>query len=312
MLLKRIFPAVGLYRPTNSFTNVDLPEPDGPTKAIVSPLLTEKDKSSIELVKAVLCVKVTSSKHNVCNGPSVTAFLGFRSMGFCISSSKLCSEEAVSRYSKIILPNSCNGAKIDVEINCVVINSPVLKKFPKMSHNNIKRIDCFRIFIVLPWINERVRTWRTLDISRSNMPFVLSFKRLISGKVKPRLFTSSIFRNDSVINPACTLVSLLMDLCIVLIFLLTIPVKPPRNNTPTKNTGISSQFLVTEYQSKKQMPTTVVNNTPTSDCMKRCRSVFTFCSMDNVSPLCCFSNSWNDNRRVCFNPSSNTCRPSLC
>ena len=75
MLLKRIFPEVGLYRPTNSFTSVDLPEPDGPTKAIVSPLLAEKDKPSIELVEAVLCLKVAPSKLNVSNGPSVTAFL---------------------------------------------------------------------------------------------------------------------------------------------------------------------------------------------------------------------------------------------
>src|SRR5262249_53291376 len=127
MLLKRILPEVGLYKPTNSFTNVDLPEPDGPTKAIVSPLLTEKDRSSMELRKAVLCLKLTSSNLNVCNEPTVIAFFGFRSIGFCISSSKLCREDAVSRYSKMILPNSCNGAKIEVEINCVVINSPVLK-----------------------------------------------------------------------------------------------------------------------------------------------------------------------------------------
>src|SRR3954467_14108909 len=118
MLLKRILPEVGLYKPTNSFTSVDLPEPDGPANAIVSPLFAEKDKPSIELIKAPLCLKTTSSKLNVCNGPSVTAFLGFRSMGFCISSSKLCSEDAVSRYNKMILPNSCKGAKIEVEINC--------------------------------------------------------------------------------------------------------------------------------------------------------------------------------------------------
>src|SRR4030095_14186032 len=127
MSLKRIFPEVGLYRPTKSFTKVDLPEPDGPTKAIVSPLPAEKDKLSIELLKDVLCRKTTFSKLSVCNGPNVTAFLGFLSTGFCINSSKLCSEEAVSRYARIILPTSCKGAKIEVEINCVAISSPVLK-----------------------------------------------------------------------------------------------------------------------------------------------------------------------------------------
>src|SRR5215203_5851238 len=45
--LNKISPLMGLYKPTNNLTSVLLPEPEGPTKAIVSPVFTEKEMPSI-------------------------------------------------------------------------------------------------------------------------------------------------------------------------------------------------------------------------------------------------------------------------
>lgn len=39
-------PLAGGYNPTNSFTRVDLPEPDGPTNAMVSPSRASNDTCS--------------------------------------------------------------------------------------------------------------------------------------------------------------------------------------------------------------------------------------------------------------------------
>ena len=53
-LLYSTLPLLGLYKPTNNFINVVLPLPDGPTKAMVSPLFTLKftlDKAGLVAVK---------------------------------------------------------------------------------------------------------------------------------------------------------------------------------------------------------------------------------------------------------------------
>ena len=123
------------------------------------------------------------------------------------------------------------------------INSPVLKRSLKMSHNNIKKMDCFKRFINVPWKKESVRTFRTLYISRSKIFFVRSFNLLISGNVSPRLFTNSIFLRDSVINPACVFVSRLILRCTDFILRVSIPVSPPRTRF--------RHFVVLQTQQRK-------------------------------------------------------------
>ncbi len=65
-----------------------------------------------------------------------------------------------------------------------------------------------------------------------------------------------MLRSDSVIVPDRRAVSRTIDRCTALIFWLSSPVSPPRTTTPIPNTGISSQFLVTPYQTTKPIPTT--------------------------------------------------------
>src|SRR6185503_870597 len=55
ILLYKISPSSGRYNPTNNFTSVVLPEPDGPTKAMVCPLLTSNEIFSTALVFAKRC-----------------------------------------------------------------------------------------------------------------------------------------------------------------------------------------------------------------------------------------------------------------
>ncbi|OPY43667.1 MAG: hypothetical protein A4E42_01253 [Methanoregulaceae archaeon PtaU1.Bin222] len=55
-----------------------------------------------------------------------------------------------------------------------------------------------------------------------------------------------MFLSDSVITPDILFVSRLIARCVVLILLLRRPVSDPRTTIPTRKTGISIQFFVTE------------------------------------------------------------------
>lgn len=88
---------------------------------------------------------------------------------------------------RIILPRSWSGIKIAVEINCMLISSPVDRTFLKINHNKVNKIECFRRLSVLPCKNESDRTRFTFCISSLNTRSVCSRSFLTSGKVNPRL-----------------------------------------------------------------------------------------------------------------------------
>ena len=173
----------------------------------------------------------------------------------------------------------------------MAINSPVVSTFRKINHNKINSIDCFNKLSMLPCRKDNELTFLAFRISKSNILNVCSFKRLISGKVSPRLLSNSIFLRLSVITPACLSVCLLIDLCMPFILLETNPVREPYKTMPIKKTGISNQFLLMLYHSKKHIPTNEEKSTLIKELIKRSASVFTFCKIESVVPLLLSSNS---------------------
>ena len=137
-------------------------------------------------------------------------------------------------------------------------------------------------------------------------------RRRISVKVRPRLLISSMLRSDSVMKPELRLVSRTIERCWVLISRLSKPVSPPSTSTPTRNTGTSSQCLVTAYQTRKDTPTIDANTVLMKVLMKRSLSARTFCSSDRVSPLRRSSNSWYFRRSTWRRPSLKIATPSFC
>ncbi len=57
---------------------------------------------------------------------------------------------------------------------------------------------------------------------------MVELSRAISWAASPRLLTSSMFRSDSVVDPASAVVSATMSLCTALIRLERIETMPPR------------------------------------------------------------------------------------
>ena len=55
--------------------------------------------------------------------------------------------------------------KIEVEMNCMAINSPVDKTFLKISQSKMNNMECFNMLSRMPWRNVRVRTFFTFFIS---------------------------------------------------------------------------------------------------------------------------------------------------
>jgi len=53
-----------------------------------------------------------------------------------------------------------------VEINCIEINSPVVKRFRKINQSRMNNIDCLRMLIVDPCRNVNRRILFTFVISR--------------------------------------------------------------------------------------------------------------------------------------------------
>src|SRR5690606_1526721 len=67
--LNKMRPETGRYSPTSSLTRVDLPDPEGPSNAMVSPLFTVNEILSMAFSDAVLCLNTTWSKTTVSKGP---------------------------------------------------------------------------------------------------------------------------------------------------------------------------------------------------------------------------------------------------
>ena len=177
----------------------------------------------------------------------------------------------------MMVPRSCNGTKMIAVIACIETSSPVERTFRKISQRRMNKIDCFRMESVVPWKNVRRRTRFTFIISRLKIFRFCSRNLRISGKVRPRLFTSSTFRRDSVITPAISFVWLLISVCVVLIFFESSQVSDPRTRIPMTKTGTSSQFLVREYAMRKPMPTNAEKRTLMNAEKKVWVSALTFC-----------------------------------
>ncbi len=237
---------------------------------------------------------------------------GRRSMGFCISASKFSSDASASRQARMMLPSSCSGAKIATEMNCIAISSPVLSTSRKINHSNANSTASFSRLSVVPCRNDRSRMRFTFCISSAKMRVVCACSRRISGKVSPRLLISSMLRSDSEMKPELRFVSRVIERCWLLISRLSRPVSPPSTSTPIRNTGTSSQCLVTAYQTRKPMPTKAANAVLMKALMKRSLSARTFCSIDSVSPLRRSSNSENFRRSTWRSPSLKICVPNFC
>ena len=78
-------------------TSVVFPEPEGPTKARVSPRSTANETSISAGAEAVWWVKLTSSKVRDSSSPRRTGFAGFASTGVARIDWKTSSDASVSR-----------------------------------------------------------------------------------------------------------------------------------------------------------------------------------------------------------------------
>ena len=170
-------------------------------------------------------------------------------------------------------------------MNCMAISSPVVSTSRKISHSSVNSTDSLSRLSVLPCRKLSQRMRRTLAISSSKISSVLACMRRTSRKVRPRLLISATLRRLSVMKPAFLVVSRLMLRCWPRICRLSRPDSPPSTTSPIRNTGTSSQVLVTAYHSRKLMPISEANSTLMKALMKRSVSCRTRISSARVSPL---------------------------
>ena len=88
------------------------------------------------------------------------------------------------------------------------------------NHINIKRITCRNVFTMVPCTKLMLRIRFTFLSSRPKILYVFLFRRFTSCLVSPRLFTSSMFLRDSVVEPANAVVSPTIFFWMIFIFLL--------------------------------------------------------------------------------------------
>ena len=86
----------------------------------------------------------------------------------------------------------------------------------------------------VPWMKLRLRRYRTLRSSRARILSVVALRRRTSCAASPRLFTSSMFRSDSVVEPARAAVSFTIAACTVLIRLLRVELSRVSRGTQRK------------------------------------------------------------------------------
>ena len=70
---------------------------------------------------------------------------------------------------------------------------------------------------------------------------VVAFKRATSCWARPRLLTSSMFRSDSVVDPARAVVSATIEVWILLMRRLRVELRTPSSGTVRKNAGAMIQ-----------------------------------------------------------------------
>jgi len=86
----------------------------------------------------------------------------------------------------------------------------------------------------VPWMNPRLLMYLTFLSSSARILSVVPFSRSISCWASPRLFTSSMLRRDSVVDPARAVVSATITRWMVLIFLLRTELSTPSSGTVRK------------------------------------------------------------------------------
>ena len=89
-----------------------MPDPEGPTNAMVWPRFTSKLTSESAGVVALACVKLTPWNDSSRRSSTATGLAGFGSTGILKIASKLSSDASVSRNVLITLPSSCIGPKM--------------------------------------------------------------------------------------------------------------------------------------------------------------------------------------------------------
>ncbi len=87
----------------------------------------------------------------------------------------------------------------------------------------------------------RLRRYRTFLSSRFRILSVVALSRSISCCARPRLFTSSMLRSDSVVAPASAVVSPTICFCTVLILRLSTELNPPSSGTVSRYAGATDQ-----------------------------------------------------------------------
>jgi hypothetical protein len=90
----------------------------------------------------------------------------------------------------------------------------------------------------------RLLMYRTFLSSSLRIFPVVALSRLISCSARPRLFTSSMLRRDSVVAPASAVVSATMTFWIVLIRLLSTELSPPSSGTVIRKAGAMDQWTL--------------------------------------------------------------------
>ena len=121
----------------------------------------------------------------------------------------------------MIFPISCKGPNTKKEKICMVTISPGCNCPRNTSHINMNRMICRSVFTNVPWTKLMLRILFTLVSSSPSILNVFLLRRFTSCCVSPKLFTSSIFRNDSVVAPAREVVCETIFFCIVFTFLLS-------------------------------------------------------------------------------------------
>ncbi len=191
-----------------------------------------------------------------------------------------------------MLPSSCNGPNMKNEKNCAVIICPTCSWPLNISHNRVNIIHWRKKFTNVPCIKLMLRTFFTLVSSSPNILYVLALSLFTSWSVRPRLFTSSIFLNDSVVVPASCVVSFTIVFWIIFIFLVNRLISQPSTALPKKKIAIIRQFTTADHIHTNTIPITVVNNTFMKAIINFSLSVLTLVKIESVSPLRWSSKSW--------------------
>ncbi len=89
-------------------------------------------------------------------------------------------------------------------------------------------------FTDVPWMKLRLRRYFTFFSSSFRIRAVTPLRRAISCCPRPRLFTSSMLRSDSVVDPASAVVSATITFWICLMRRLSTELRMPSSGTVRK------------------------------------------------------------------------------